>query len=64
VFGLNLNLSNIDKAMEVVGADLCGFNPRTANYYKNKTTHERLLSYNGIVNSNYPTEVIEIMNGF
>lgn len=55
---------SINEAMEIVGSNLCGFNPRTEDYYKNKTTYERLWSYNGTVNPNYPDEVLKIMSQF
>jgi len=59
-----LDFDSVEQAIEVVGANLCGFNPRTAGYYKNKTTYERLWNYNGIVNPKYPDEVLKIMRGF
>ena len=58
------DFESVEKAIEIVGANLCGFNPRTEIYYKNKTTYERLWSYNGIVNQNYPDEVLKIMDDF
>jgi len=56
------DFESVEKAIEIVGANLCGFNPRTEAYYKNKTTYERLRSYNGLVNQNYPDEVLGIMD--
>lgn len=58
------DFESIEKAIEVVGANLCGFNPRTEAYYKNKTTYERLWNYNGTINPKYPDEVLKIMDGF
>lgn len=59
------DFTSIDEAIEIVGANLCGFNPRTEAYYKNKTTYERLWSYNGAMNINYPEEVLKkIMSKF
>ncbi len=58
------DFESVEKAIEIVGANLCGFNPRTADYYKNKTTYERLWNYNGIINPNYPDEVLRIMDDF
>lgn len=58
------DFASIDEAIEIVGLNLCGFNPRTATYYKNKTTYERLWSYNGIANPKYPDEVLRIMDQF
>jgi len=54
----------IRKLNLISGANLCGFNPGTAGYYKNKTTYERLWSYNGLVNPKYPDEVLRIMDDF
>jgi len=59
-----LDFESIEEAIEVVGANLCGLNPRTEVYYKNKTTYERLWSYNGVVNPKYPDEVFMIMELF
>jgi len=58
------DFESVEKAIEIVGANLCGFNPRTADYYKNKTTYERLWNYNGIINPNYPDKVLRIMDDF
>ena len=58
------DFESVEKAIEIVGANLCGFNPRTAGYYGGKTTLQKLQSYNGSVNPNYPAEVIAIMDGF
>ena len=59
-----VDFESVEKAIEIVGANLCGFNPRTEIYYKNKTTYERLWKYNGIVNPKYPDEVLKIMRGY
>lgn len=58
------DFESVEEAIEIVGENLCGFKPRTESYYKNKTTYERLWSYNGTTNQNYPNEVIKIMDGF
>jgi len=58
------DFESVEKAIEIVGANLCGFNPATAGYYKNKTTYERLWSYNGVVNPKYPDEVLSLMELF
>lgn len=58
------DFESIEKAIEVVGFNLCGFDPKTASYYKNKTTYEKLWSYNGVANPNYPNEVLKIMDEF
>ena len=59
-----LDFESIEQAIEIVGANLCGLNPRTESYYKNKTTYERLWNYNGMVNRNYPDEVLRIVDDF
>ena len=59
-----VDFESVENAIEIVGLNLCGFNPRTADYYKDKTTYERLRSYNGTANQNYPDEVIETMKKF
>lgn len=53
---------NFEDAIETVSDNLCGFNPATAAYYKNKTTFQRLWAYNGTVMPSYPQEVIDIMD--
>jgi hypothetical protein len=58
------DFESVEKAIEIAGANLCGFNPKTANYYGNKTTLQKLQSYNGSVNPNYPAEVFSIMEKF
>lgn len=58
------DFESVEKAIEIVGANLCGFNSRTEAYYKNKTTYERLWNYNGTVNPNYPDEVLKIIDSF
>ena len=58
------DFESIEQAIEVVGANLCGFNPGTSSYYKNKTTYERLWSYNGSVNPSYPEEILKIIEQF
>jgi hypothetical protein len=58
------DFGSIEQAIEIVGANLCGFNPRTAGYYGGKTTIQKLQSYNGSINPNYPDEVLRIMDDF
>ena len=59
-----LDFESVEQAIEIVGANLCGFNPGTADYYGGKDALQKLHSYNGTVNPNYPTEVIEIIRKF
>ena len=58
------DFESVEKAIEIVGANLCGFNPKTATYYGNKNVLQKLHSYNGTVNPNYPSEVVEIIQQF
>jgi len=58
------DFESIKRAIEIVGTNLCGLNSGTEVYYKNKTTYERLWSYNGVVNSSYPDEVLRILDDF
>ncbi len=58
------DFESVEKAIEIVGANLCGFNPKTAGYYGGKTTLQKLQSYNGSVNPNYPEEVLSVMEKF
>lgn len=58
------NFESIEKAIKIVGANLCGFNPNTAAYYGDKNTTQKLQSYNGTVNPNYSREVLEIIERF
>lgn len=48
-------------AIEGVGKNLGGANPRTSYYYAGKTSKEKLWYYNGTVIASYPDEVLEIM---
>lgn len=59
-----LDFESIEQSIEIVGANLCGFNQRTEAYYKNKTTYERLWSYNSVINPDYSNEVMKIMEDF
>lgn len=58
------DFESIDEAIEIVGENLCGFNLNTAAYYRDKNTMQKLQSYNGTANPNYPDEVIKIMSDF
>lgn len=58
------DFESVEKSIEIVGANLCEFNPKTETYYKNKTTHEKLWNYNGVVNPQYPDEILKIMELF
>lgn len=55
---------SVEKAIEIVGVNLCGLNSKTASYYSDKTTLQKLQSYNGSINPNYPAEVFSIMEKF
>jgi hypothetical protein len=58
-----LNFDSYDHAIEVVARSLGGNNPKTASHYKNKTTEEKLKSYNppSIV-ARYADQVMAIMS--
>ena len=58
------DFESIEEAIEIVGANLCGFNQRTARYYGGKNTLQKLHSYNGTVNPNYPADVMEFIESF
>lgn len=49
-------------AIDMVGMHLGGFHKNTDQYYKDKTSLEKLYFYNGTVIPSYPKEVIKIMN--
>lgn len=53
---------DFNEAIEVVGGHLCGKYESTDQYYKDKTTAQKLWYYNGSVNRRYPGEVMAIMN--
>lgn len=58
------DFESIEEAIEIVGANLCGFNPKTAGYYGGKNTPQKLQSYNGSMNPKYPAEVFSIIEKF
>lgn len=51
----------IEHGIETIAINLGGHNPRTADYYKDKDTREKLHSYNGTVIPTYVDEVTHIM---
>lgn len=55
------NFVSYEQAIEALGRNLGGANPRTAGYYAGKTTMEKLYYYNGTVLPEYPDEVVAIM---
>ncbi len=59
-----IGFKDFEEAIEIVGMNLCGLNEKTASYYKDKTTYQKLWSYNGTVNHSYPSRVIAIMEKF
>jgi hypothetical protein len=56
------NFQSYEEAIEALGRNLGGANPKTASYYAGKSTVEKLYSYNGTVVPTYPDEVVAIMN--
>lgn len=55
------NFSSYEQAIESLGKNLGGGNPKTARYYAGKSTMEKLYYYNGTVVPTYPDEVMGIM---
>lgn len=58
------NFGSYEQAIEALGKNLGGANPKTSRYYAGKTSKEKLYYYNGTVVPTYPDEVISIMNKF
>jgi hypothetical protein len=56
------NFNSYEEAIEALGRNLGGANPKTANYYAGKSTKDKLYYYNGTVVPTYPDEVIAIMS--
>ncbi len=59
-----VGFDDLHDAIKTVGEHVCGLNPATAKYYKNKTTYQKLYVYNGTVLPSYPDQVVGIMNLF
>jgi len=57
-----IKFSDFNEAIEVVGKNLGGGNPRTASYYGGKTVKQKLYTYNGTVITGYEDEVMSIMD--
>ncbi|MFA6325072.1 MAG: hypothetical protein WCX46_02485 [Candidatus Paceibacterota bacterium] len=58
-----VGFDSLEKAIEIVAKNFGGNNPNTAKYYANKTTDEKILSYNPPhIVKNYLKEVKWIMN--
>ena len=55
------NFGSYEQAIESLGKNLGGANPKTARYYAGKSTQVKLYHYNGTVLPTYPDEVSEIM---
>ena len=55
------NFLSYEHAIEALGKNLGGANPKTARYYAGKSTQKKLYYYNGTVLPEYPDEVIAIM---
>lgn len=56
-----IDFRNIEEAIDVVGWNLGGHNPRTSHYYEGGH-EEKLISYNGTIIHSYPREVLNIMD--
>lgn len=57
-----IKFKNFNSAIDTVAMNLGGNNPGTDEYYKNKTTREKLHHYNGSVVPTYTGEVMEFMD--
>lgn len=57
-----IKFSTYEQAIDAVGKNLGGFNPKTSSYYANKTNLQKLYYYNGTVVPSYPREVLAIMD--
>jgi hypothetical protein len=57
-----IGFKDFDEAIEVVGGHLCGLYDSTDQYYKDKTTAQKLWYYNASVHPRYTGEVVAIMN--
>lgn len=58
-----IKFQSFEKAIEIVGWNLCGNNPRTARYYRNKTTEQILRAYNPpSIEKLYAPRVVKIMD--
>ncbi len=55
------NFKSYENAIEALGKNLGGGNPKTAKYYAGNDTMEKLYHYNGTVIPSYPDEVFAIM---
>ncbi len=56
-----IKFDNWNEAIEVVAHNLGGNNPKTARYYKDKTTIEKLSRYNSVIPT-YNAEIFEFMD--
>ena len=57
-----IKFSNFNEAIETVGRNLGGANPKTAAYYAGNSVHNKLYQYNGVVIDGYEDEVMVIMD--
>jgi hypothetical protein len=57
-----IKFDSYKEAIDAVGRNLGGANPKTASYYAGKTNEQKLYYYNGTVVPTYPKEVMKIMD--
>lgn len=57
-----IKFNSYEEAIETLGRNLGGANPKTARYYANNTSLQKLYYYNGTVVPSYPKEVLKIMD--
>lgn len=62
--GARIPFDSIEQAIEIVGKNLCGENPKTSAWYTTTSTERKLHYYNGTVIPSYPREVMWIMDQF
>ncbi len=62
--GAQIPFKDIDEAIQEVGKNLCGDNPKTARWYSTPSIQKKLYFYNGTVIPTYPKEVMWIMKQF
>lgn len=56
-----IKFDSYDKAIDTVARNLGGNNPNTEQYYKGKTTEEKLHHYNNAVVPTYTAEIMKFM---
>ncbi|MDD5152687.1 MAG: hypothetical protein PHS95_01635 [Candidatus Pacebacteria bacterium] len=55
-----IKFDSLNEAIEVVARNVGGNNPKTARYYKDKTTEEKLARYNSVIPT-YTSQIVKFM---